>query len=55
VETEEQLLFLQSGKCDEIQGYLISKAISADDFEELLASGHSYDKLDRFPKVRHSA
>jgi diguanylate cyclase (GGDEF)-like protein len=55
VETEEQLLFLRSRKCDEIQGDLISKAISADDFEKLLAARTANIKFDGFPKVRHSA
>ena len=32
VETEEQLSFLRSHDCDEIQGYLFSKPLPADDF-----------------------
>jgi len=36
VETHEQLEYLQSKKCDEIQGYLFSKPVPRKDFEELL-------------------
>ncbi|WP_282936779.1 EAL domain-containing protein [Paenibacillus sp. RC67] len=36
VETEEQLEFLQSQGCDEIQGYIFSKPTSADEFECML-------------------
>ncbi|MES2265034.1 MAG: EAL domain-containing protein [Pseudomonadota bacterium] len=40
VETPAQLNFLQLHGCDEIQGYLISKPVSAAVFEETLASIH---------------
>jgi len=36
VETDEQLKFLRLFKCDEWQGYLCSKAVSADTFESML-------------------
>ena len=36
VETEEQSEFLRSMGCDEIQGYLFSKPITADEFRQLL-------------------
>ncbi len=39
VETAEQLAFLQQQGCDMYQGYLYSKAISADDFVKLLTIG----------------
>jgi diguanylate cyclase (GGDEF)-like protein len=36
VEEQEQLAFLQDNHCDEIQGYLFSKPVSAEEFENLL-------------------
>jgi len=36
VETEEQLAFLQSQKCDKIQGYLFSPPVPEEDFRKLL-------------------
>ncbi|MGH9882485.1 MAG: putative bifunctional diguanylate cyclase/phosphodiesterase [Pyrinomonadaceae bacterium] len=36
VETEEQLEYLISLNCDVVQGFLFSKALSTEDFEELL-------------------
>ncbi|NOG82508.1 MAG: EAL domain-containing protein [Planctomycetes bacterium] len=41
VETEEQLNFLKQQDCDEIQGFLFSKPVTADEFEKLLVQ----DKL----------
>lgn len=38
VETEEQLSYLRDHQCDEMQGYLFSRPIPADDFEKLLAA-----------------
>ncbi|NHN32806.1 sensor domain-containing protein [Paenibacillus agricola] len=35
VETKEQLEFLRKERCDEIQGFLISKAVPANDWEKL--------------------
>ncbi|MEO5702878.1 MAG: EAL domain-containing protein [Gammaproteobacteria bacterium] len=40
VETQEQLEFLRSLNCDEIQGYLVSKPVSAVEMSRLLASKH---------------
>ncbi len=40
VETAEQLAFLQVHGCDKYQGYLYSKALSADDFKKLLRNVH---------------
>lgn len=37
VETEEQLSFLHSSHCDEIQGFLFSRPLPAEDFVELTA------------------
>jgi diguanylate cyclase len=39
IETEEELAFLQGHNCDEMQGYLFSKPLTAKDFEQLLISG----------------
>jgi EAL domain-containing protein (putative c-di-GMP-specific phosphodiesterase class I) len=36
VETEEQMSFLRTHHCDEIQGYYFSKPLMADDFAENL-------------------
>jgi EAL domain-containing protein (putative c-di-GMP-specific phosphodiesterase class I) len=36
VETAEQLDYLRSHGCDEMQGYFFSKPLAADDFEQLL-------------------
>lgn len=38
VETSEQLGFLRAERCDEIQGYLISRPLTADAFSEWFAS-----------------
>ena len=39
VETQVQLDFLRNLKCDEIQGYLFSPPLSADEFEKILVQG----------------
>ncbi|MFH2122260.1 MAG: EAL domain-containing protein [Pseudomonadota bacterium] len=39
VETEEQLQFMRQHLCDEIQGFLISKPMPADEVESFLVSG----------------
>jgi diguanylate cyclase (GGDEF)-like protein/PAS domain S-box-containing protein len=39
VETEYQLGFLREAKCDEMQGWLFSKAVSAEEFEKLIDAG----------------
>lgn len=39
VETKTQLEFLRSLKCDEIQGYLFSKPLPAEEATKLLAEG----------------
>jgi diguanylate cyclase (GGDEF)-like protein/PAS domain S-box-containing protein len=36
VETEEQLSYLRDHQCDEMQGYLFSRPVPADEFEKLL-------------------
>jgi len=45
VETVEQLRFLQEQGCDEIQGYLFSKPVSAAEITQMLAEGRSMSKL----------
>jgi EAL domain-containing protein (putative c-di-GMP-specific phosphodiesterase class I) len=44
VENKEQLNFLRDHRCDEAQGYLISRPISVVDLEKLLAGGSSIAK-----------
>ncbi|MBA4383069.1 MAG: hypothetical protein C0406_10930, partial [Sideroxydans sp.] len=44
VETREQLAYLSTRGCDELQGFLFSKALPADEFAALLKSGK---KLER--------
>lgn len=42
IETEEQLVYLMEQRCDEVQGYLISKPVPAGDFLRLITtSKHS--------------
>lgn len=45
VETDEQLALLKELGCDEIQGYLYSKPLSADQFTELIVHGMVSTKL----------
>ena len=37
VETDEQLAFLRSSNCDEVQGFIFSKPLPAEEFDELAA------------------
>jgi diguanylate cyclase (GGDEF)-like protein len=41
VDSEEQLSFLHLLRCDEWQGYLFSKPLAVEAFEELLSQGHN--------------
>jgi EAL domain-containing protein (putative c-di-GMP-specific phosphodiesterase class I) len=38
VETENQLSFLRSSGCDEIQGFLLGMPLPPDDFKKILAT-----------------
>jgi diguanylate cyclase (GGDEF)-like protein/PAS domain S-box-containing protein len=51
VETEEQLAFLQSEKCDKIQGYLFSRPVPEEEFRKLLEQ----NKISPSPINKHSA
>jgi EAL domain-containing protein (putative c-di-GMP-specific phosphodiesterase class I) len=42
VETREQLDFLRVHACDEMQGFLFSPAVPAEEFEAWLASGRTF-------------
>lgn len=63
VETEEQLRFLRLLRCDEIQGFLFSKAVSAAEFKELLVKQQNgapdwkqlREKLDIKPRHMQAA
>jgi len=39
VEEEKQLSFLEAHQCDEVQGYIFSKPVPADEMETLLKKG----------------
>ena len=44
VETEEQLAFLRDSDCDEAQGFLFSRPVSAEQFRELVEAGSEHKK-----------
>jgi len=55
VETEEQLAFLRANRCDEAQGYLFSRPLSAADCTRLLAASrraHRPAAMPGAPKTR---
>ena len=47
VETVEQLNFLRSQQCEEVQGYLFSRAVPSKDFAQLLQAGSANLMPDR--------
>lgn len=51
VETREQLAFLQSHNCDEIQGYYFSRPVKPQEFEKMLCN--QGDKSHLFPLSDH--
>ncbi|HEX2713306.1 MAG TPA: EAL domain-containing protein [Candidatus Acidoferrales bacterium] len=52
VETEEQLAFLRSRRCDEMQGYLFSQPVSAEAFRKLLQEGWDLCSVEVLGKTR---
>lgn len=46
VETEEQVAFLRSRRCDEMQGYLFSQPVSAEAFRKLLHEGWNLSRVE---------
>jgi EAL domain-containing protein (putative c-di-GMP-specific phosphodiesterase class I) len=53
VETAEQEAFQRAHNCDEIQGYLISKPVPADEFATFLAN-HAVAQLKALARKMHS-
>lgn len=49
VETEEQMQFLRKENCDEMQGFLYSKPISADEISEMIRQGFWHTSENRDP------
>ncbi len=45
VEEESQLAFLREHSCEEVQGYLYSRPLKADDLAVLLGSNNGYIHL----------
>ncbi len=45
VEDASQLLFLQAYQCDQVQGYLFSQPLTADEFARLLAEKNVFKKI----------
>ncbi len=43
VETPEQIAYLKAHGCDEMQGFVFSKAVDSEAFEQLLADGNGLD------------
>uniref|UniRef100_UPI0023B09F52 hypothetical protein n=1 Tax=Sedimenticola hydrogenitrophicus TaxID=2967975 RepID=UPI0023B09F52 len=47
VENEEQMQFLRKENCDEMQGFLYSKPISADEIAEMIRQGFWHTSATR--------
>jgi diguanylate cyclase (GGDEF)-like protein len=52
VETDEQVAFLRANGCDELQGYLVSKPVSAWQMTKLLVSGEAPSAAQDCPPTR---
>lgn len=54
VETEQQMQFLRKENCDEMQGYLFSKPVTADEISEMIRQGfwHVGENGNRLPANR---
>ncbi len=52
VETEEQLAFLRSRRCDEMQGYLFSRPVPTEAFTKLLHEGRNLYRVGVLGKTR---
>jgi len=48
VETESQLMFLKDQKCDQVQGFLFSAALPADELEALVRDPITYGEAEAF-------
>ena len=60
METDEQLSYLAEHRCDEVQGFLFSKPVPAEEFRRMLAgdvkvTGNSLVAAVRRKRVRASA
>jgi EAL domain-containing protein (putative c-di-GMP-specific phosphodiesterase class I) len=55
VESEEQLTFLSERGCDEVQGFLFSPALPADEFEQLVRSCNGSGLVASRPSSSSSA
>jgi EAL domain-containing protein (putative c-di-GMP-specific phosphodiesterase class I) len=51
VETAEQLAYLKARDCMNVQGFIFSPPIPAEQFEQLMMSGH-WSRINRLPAVR---
>ena len=54
VETKEQMAYLKSLNCDEIQGYFISPPVKAEDFEVLLKK-YNHDNADEVTICKYNS
>ena len=50
VETRAQLNFLKAHQCDQMQGYLFSPPVPANDFEAMLLGGKHLERAEKEEK-----